>query len=55
MTNVGLLSSSDPRVHFGSGTESKIASIEVGWPSGILQIITDVTADQILKIEGPEK
>jgi hypothetical protein len=53
--SVGLLSSSDPRVHFGLGTESKVASIEVGWPSGIVQTLTDVAADQILKIEEPQK
>ena len=54
-TSVGLLPSSDPRVHFGSGTESKVASIEVRWPSGIVQTLTDVAADQVLKIEGPPK
>ena len=53
--NVGLLSSSDPRVHFGLGAESKVASIEVRWPSVTVQIVADVTADQNLKIEGPHK
>jgi ASPIC and UnbV len=53
MTSVGLLSSRDPRLHLGRGTESKVASIEVCWPSGIVQTVTDVAADQILKIEGP--
>jgi hypothetical protein len=55
MTSVGLMSSSDPRVHFGPGTESKVAPIEVGWPSGIVQTVTEVAADQILKIEGPHQ
>jgi hypothetical protein len=52
---VGLLPSGDPRVHFGSGTESKVASIEVRWPSGIVQTVTNVAADQVLKIKGPQK
>jgi hypothetical protein len=55
ITSVGLLSSSDLRVHFSPGSEGKVASIEVRWPSGIVQTVTDVAADQILKIEGPEK
>src|SRR5260370_15805891 len=42
MTSVGPLSSSDPRVHFGPGTESKVVSIEVRWLSRILQTVTDV-------------
>jgi len=54
-TSVGLLSSGDPRVHFGSETESKVAPIEVRWPSGIAQALTDVAAGQVLKIEGPTK
>ena len=54
-TSVGLLPSSDLRAHFGSGTESKVASIEVHRPSGIVQTLTDVSADQVPKIEGPPK
>ena len=54
-TSVGLLPSSDPRVHFGSGTENKLAPIEVRWPSGIVHTLTDVAADQVTKIGGPPK
>ena len=54
-TSVGHLPFSDPRVHFGSGTENKVASIEIHWPSGIVQTVSDVAADQVLKIEGPKK
>lgn len=55
MTSFDLLSSSDPRVHFRPGTEGKVASIEVRWPSVTVQIVADVTADQNLKLEGPHK
>ena len=55
MTSVRLLSSSDPRLHFGPGTESKVALIEVRWQGGIVQTRTDVAADQVLKIEEPTK
>jgi hypothetical protein len=49
--SVGFMSSSDKRVHFGLGPETKINSIEIRWPSGILQTLKDVSADQFLKID----
>jgi hypothetical protein len=52
--SVGFMSSSDRRVHFGLGQESRAASIEVRWPSGTVQTLTDVPADRILQIEEPQ-
>jgi hypothetical protein len=49
------MSSSDKRVHFGLGGESKIASIEIEWPSGVRQVLHDIDADQQLKIDEPER
>ena len=49
--SVGFMSSSDRRVHFGLGGESLVASLEVTWPSGVVQTFKNVRADQILKIE----
>ena len=43
-------SSSDPRVHFGLGTDTTIKEIELKWPSGTVQVLRNVKADQILKI-----
>jgi hypothetical protein len=51
--SVGFMSSSDKRVHFGLGKESKIASLEITWPSGITQTLKSPAADQILKLEEP--
>jgi enediyne biosynthesis protein E4 len=51
--SVGFMSSSDKRVHFGLGEETRIASIEIRWPSGIQQVLNDVAADQFLKIDEP--
>jgi len=51
--SVGFMSSSDKRVHFGLGDETRIASIEIRWPSGIRQVLKDVAADQFLKIDEP--
>ena len=51
--SVGFLSSSDRRVHFGLGPETRAASIELRWPSGIVQTLKDVPVDQILQVEEP--
>jgi hypothetical protein len=47
------LSASDKRVHFGLGLESVVRSIEIRWPSGIVQALKDVRADQILQVDEP--
>jgi hypothetical protein len=47
------LSSSDKRVHFGLGSESIAQTIEVRWPSGILQTLKNIAADQVLQIDEP--
>jgi len=49
-TAVGYNSSSDKRIHFGLGQSSIIDRIELWWPSGTRQILTNVKADQILSI-----
>lgn len=51
--SVGFMSTSDRRVHFGLGAETRIATIEITWPSGIVQKLTNVKADQILRVEEP--
>lgn len=51
--SVGLMSSSDKRVYFGLGGEPRIASIEIHWPRGAVQNLTNVTADQFLTVEEP--
>jgi len=38
------------RLHFGLGANTTVAQIEVQWPSGITQILTNVPANQILSI-----
>ena len=44
------LSSEDPRVHFGLGSETQITEIELKWPSGTVQVLHNVKADQILTV-----
>jgi hypothetical protein len=50
-TAVGYACASDSRVHFGLGRSRVIREIEIRWPSGIRQVLRDVPADQILKVE----
>jgi len=52
-TGGSYLSSSDKRVHFGLGTDPRVSTIEIRWPSGIQQTLHDVAADQILQVDEP--
>jgi len=49
-TAVGYNSSSDKRVHFGLGDAAVIDKIELAWPSGVKQVLTNIKADQILTV-----
>ena len=51
--SVGFISSSDKRVHFGLGGEKQISSIEIRWPRGAVQQLTNVAADRFVKVEEP--
>ncbi len=48
------LSASDKRVHFGLG-EASTATVDVFWPSGIHQVLKNVEADHLLRIEESAK
>jgi hypothetical protein len=37
-------------VHFGLGLDSVVKEIELHWPSGTIQVLHNVKADQILKV-----
>jgi hypothetical protein len=43
-------SSSDKRAYFGLGADPFIKEIELRWPSGAVQVLHNVRADQILKV-----
>jgi hypothetical protein len=51
-TSSGYLSASDPRVHFGLGQATQ-ATIEIHWPSGIIQTIEKLPVDQQTQIDEP--
>ncbi len=54
-TSVGFMSSSDRRVPFGLGKEASATSIEIRWPSGIVQKLGPTPANQIVKVVEPAK
>ncbi|RPI29208.1 MAG: CRTAC1 family protein [Acidobacteria bacterium] len=54
-TAVGYGCSSDPRVHFGLGKDQRASRVEITWPSGIVQTLENLKADQILTVTEPEK
>jgi hypothetical protein len=47
------LSSSDKRAHFGLGASKGAQSIEIRWPSGTVQTLSNVPGDQVLRIDEP--
>ena len=54
-TSVGYGSSSDKRVHFGLGADSKIDKIDILWPSGVRQILGTTAVNQILRVREPSR
>ena len=54
-TSVGFMSSSDKRVHFGLGPEKTVASLAIRWPSGIVQVLKKLRADQIVTVTEPPR
>jgi hypothetical protein len=52
-TSSGYLSASDPRVHFGMGDSPMADSIEIHWPSGIVQTQTKVQGDRQIQVDEP--
>ena len=52
-TAVGYASSTAIPVHFGLGDDDAAALVEITWPSGTVQKLENVSADQVLKITEP--
>jgi len=48
------LSASDPRLHVGLGAATRAERVEVRWPSGVRQVLTDVPAGGLVVIEEEE-
>jgi hypothetical protein len=53
-TSVGYASSSDGPVHFGLGPDRTADVVEIHWPSGAIQTLKNISADQIFKVIEPK-
>ncbi len=47
------LSSNDKRAHFGLGPETVVRTVTIRWPSGVVQKLDAVKADQVLTVDEP--
>jgi hypothetical protein len=52
-TSAGYGASRDPRPHFGLGAFKIVKQLEIRWPSGTRQVLKDLPADKIHRIEEP--
>jgi enediyne biosynthesis protein E4 len=52
-TSAGYGASRDPRAHFGLGAFKTIKQVEIRWPSGERQILRDLPANRIHRVEEP--
>jgi hypothetical protein len=54
-TSVGYASSSAGPVHFGLGAAASADTVEIRWPSGVVQTLHGVSAGQILHVKEPTR
>jgi enediyne biosynthesis protein E4 len=52
-TAVGYASASEPIVHFGLGKDGVAEQVDIQWPSGSRQTLTNVRANQLITITEP--
>jgi hypothetical protein len=48
-------SSSDPRLHFGLGSSTRVERVEVRWPRGATSLLTDLRPNQEITIAEPNE
>jgi hypothetical protein len=48
------ISQSDLRVHFGLGKADKVDVLEIRWPSGLVDTLKDVKANQLIFVKEGE-
>ena len=44
------LSASDPRIHIGLGAAVRADRVEIHWPSGTVDVLKDVPANQVVSV-----
>jgi hypothetical protein len=55
VSHSGYLSQCDPRPHLGLGPHAEVEKLTITWPSGAVQVLEDVKADQILTVTEPSE
>jgi hypothetical protein len=48
---MSYMSANDPRIHFGLGKRTKITSLEITWPSGQVERLTNIPINQIITVK----
>jgi len=48
---MSYMSASDPRIHFGLGQRQTIQSLEITWPSGLVDKLANLPIDQIITVK----
>lgn len=50
----GWFTQNDLRAHFGLGDAARVESVEIDWPSGMNQVLSDVDVRRILTVTEPD-
>lgn len=45
------MSAQDPRIHFGLGQRKAVQSLEITWPSGVVDKLAKVPINQIITVK----
>ena len=51
MGGMSYCSAQDPRILFGLGTRTEVDELEILWPSGERQVLTDLVVDRYIAVE----
>ena len=49
-SGTSYLSQNELVLHFGLGSAARVEKVEIRWPSGATQILTNLAADQVVRI-----
>jgi enediyne biosynthesis protein E4 len=49
----GYVFQEDTRLHFGLGSRTQADRIQIRWPSGVIQVLSQIPANQILAVREP--
>ena len=53
-SNRGFMSSEEARFHFGVGDREEVESLEIKWPSGVVQTLRQIPTNRYYEIEEPD-